>query len=74
MNDDIKNSYFKYRAVYEKGKPTHDRYDSFSIRHPSMDLARRAKIFTPFDALKGFGEELLKVERAAEECDENGKS
>ena len=28
-----------------------------------MDLSRRAKIFSPFDALKGFGDELSKAER-----------
>lgn len=45
---------FKYLDVYQKGKPTHDRYDSFSVKHPSMDPGRRAKIFAPFDALRGF--------------------
>ena len=38
----------------EQGKPLHDTYDDFSIRHPAMPLSRRAKIFNPFDALKGF--------------------
>lgn len=47
---------FKYRDVFLKGKPKHDRYDPFRIRHPSMDCGRRAKIFAPFDALKGFNE------------------
>jgi hypothetical protein len=27
-----------------------------------MDLSRRAKIFSPFDALKGFGDELSKTQ------------
>ena len=49
-------SSFKYKTVFEKGKPVHEKYDSFSIRHPAMDLSRRAKIFAPFDALKGFDE------------------
>ena len=49
-------SSFKYRTIYEKGKPVHEKYDSFSIKHPAMDLAKRAKIFAPFDALKGFNE------------------
>ncbi len=49
-------SSFKYRAVYEKGKPVHDRFDSFSIKHPPMELSRRAKIFSPFYALKGFSD------------------
>ncbi len=47
---------FKYRTVYEKGKPVHEKYDPFSIKHPAMDLRKRAKIFAPFDALKGFNE------------------
>ena len=47
---------FRYRDVFLKGKPQHDRYDPFRIRHPSMDCGRRAKIFAPFDALKGFNE------------------
>ena len=47
---------FRYRDVFLKGKPQHDRFDLFRIRHPSMDVGRRAKIFSPFDALKGFNE------------------
>ena len=47
---------FRYRDVFLKGKPRHDRYDPFRIRHPSMDRGKRAKIFAPFDALKGFNE------------------
>ena len=58
---DIPSS-FRYRNVLEKGKPVHDKYDSFSIKHPAMDLSRRAKIFNPFDALKGFGDELSKAQ------------
>lgn len=45
---------FKYREVFLKGKPRHDRYDSFRIRHPQMDPGKRAKLFAPFDALRGF--------------------
>ena len=47
-------SSFRYREVYEKGKPVHEKNDSFSVKHPPMELSRRAKIFSPFDALKGF--------------------
>ena len=60
-NTDVPSS-FRYRKVLEKGKPVHDKNDSFSIRHPTMDLSRRAKIFNPFDALKGFGDELSKAQ------------
>ena len=47
---------FKYRNVYLKGKPVHTGGDGFLRRHPAMDLGRRAKIFSPFDALRGFGD------------------
>lgn len=46
---------FQYQEVYFRGKPQHDRFDEFRVRHPSMASGRRAKIFAPFDALKGFG-------------------
>lgn len=49
-------SVFKYGKILEKGKPVHPKYDPFSIRHPHMELSKRAKIFAPFDALKGFHE------------------
>ncbi len=47
---------FKYAKVFRKGKPRHDFYDAFRIRHPKMAVDHRAKIFASFDALKGFGE------------------
>ena len=47
---------FRYRDVFARGKPQHDRLDLFRVRHPSMEPGRRAKIFSPFDALKGFSE------------------
>ena len=31
-----------------------------------MDLSRRAKIFCPFDALKGFNEEIASTEQSFE--------
>lgn len=48
--------HFRYKDVLARGKPTHKKSDTFSIKHPSMDLEKRAKIFSPFDALKGFNE------------------
>lgn len=45
-----------YADVFLRGYPRHERFDSFRLRHPSMDNGRRAKIFSPFDALKGFSE------------------
>ena len=47
---------FKYKNVYLKGKPAHTGADGFARRHPAMNLGRRAKIFSPFDALRGFGD------------------
>ena len=56
----------RYRKVYERGKPKHSPFDDFSIKHPTMDLSRRAKIFSPFDALKGFNEEIASTELSFE--------
>ena len=56
----------RYRKVYERGKPKHSPFDDFSIKHPAMDLSRRAKIFSPFDALKGFNEEIASTEQSFE--------
>ncbi|MBQ9061904.1 MAG: hypothetical protein IJ121_03605 [Eubacterium sp.] len=58
---------FRYRDVFLKGKPQHDRFDPFRIRHPGMERRRRAKIFAPFDALKGFNEAIAAMDiRCAE--------
>ncbi len=67
---------FKYADVIRRGKPVHAMTDSFAIRHPVMALSKRAKIFSPFDALKGFNEaveakdELYveRVELSEDEC------
>ena len=45
---------FPYRQILLLGRPRHGSLDRFSARHPRMDLSRRAKIFAPFDALRGF--------------------
>ena len=45
---------FRYRDVLLNGKPSHDRNDPFLLRHPRMPAGKRAKIFAPFDALRGF--------------------
>ena len=47
---------FKYKEVYLKGKPVHRELDPFSLKHPAMDRGKRAKIFSPYDALKGFSD------------------
>lgn len=45
---------FRYKKVYARGRPRHAKTDAFRIRHPRMTLRRRAKLFAPFDALRGF--------------------
>ena len=47
---------FKYADVLKHGKPAHTVNDSFAVKHPAMSLGKRAKIFSPFDAIKGFSE------------------
>ncbi len=47
---------FRYADVLRRGKPVHAVNDSFAVKHPAMSLGKRAKIFSPFDALKGFTE------------------
>lgn len=47
---------FPYMDVAQKGRPQHKGWDSFTIKHPPMPAARWAKIFSPFDALKGFSD------------------
>ena len=61
---------FRYRDVFLKGRPRHDVPDPFSLRHPPMPASRWAKIFAPFDALKGFEEAIrLKEAGCAAEAD-----
>ena len=47
---------FRYRDAYLQGRPQHDQNDSFRAKHPQMPLSKRAKIFAPFAALKGYDE------------------
>ena len=73
---------FKYADVLKHGKPVHEQCDIFAIKHPSMPPSKRAKIFSPFDALRGFSEAVeekdeLYVERAElseDECEELNKT
>lgn len=53
---------FKYQALFLQGRPKHRKNDSFWMRHPPMNIQKRAKLFAPFDALKGFHEEIEKKE------------
>ncbi|MBQ9663110.1 MAG: hypothetical protein IJV40_08190 [Oscillospiraceae bacterium] len=47
---------FPHRDLFYAGRPVHRKYDDFWCRHPVMEPGRRAKIFAPFDALKGFSD------------------
>ena len=53
---------FPYEAIWKGGRPKHRKYDEFWRRHPTMEVAHRAKIFAPFDALRGFDEGIHKEE------------
>ena len=46
---------FAYADIIDRQRPVHTD-DAFGRRHPSMSMAKRAKIFAPFAALKGFDE------------------
>ena len=62
---------FKYKNTFLAGRPKHARTDRFRIRHPEMDHGRRAKIFAPFDALRGFSvaiDESLRVASRYDTC------
>ena len=60
---------FRYRETFLKGRPRHEKTDPFRIRHPVMDIGRRAKIFAPFDALRGFRGALRDAEESSREED-----
>ena len=53
---------FRYVDVALKGRPQHKGWDSFTIKPPPMPPSRWAKIFSPFDALKGFSEAVASKE------------
>ena len=47
---------FEYRSLFLHGRPKHEKFDDFWRKHPPMDRTHRAKIFSAFDALAGFGD------------------
>ena len=65
---------FAYRDVYLKGRPRHQKTDPFGIRHPSMDPGKRAKIFAPFDALRGFSAAIMAETAKANAAEEKERS
>ena len=62
---------FRYRETYLQGRPQHQKADPFRVRHPLMDIGRRAKIFAPFDALRGFSAAILAQEAQQEAAGQN---
>ena len=72
--NEAETSDFPYEEVINLGMPERDMY--FYLKHPKMPCGKRAKIFAPFAALKGFEEEVdskevqyaEKRELSEEEC------
>lgn len=58
---------FRYREVFEAGRPYHEPFSEFDLKHPKMEMSRRAKLFAPFDAMAGYKELIAEVERKHEE-------
>ena len=58
---------FPYKKIMQMGRPRHEKFSDFGLRHPSMPCSRRAKIFAPFDALAGFSDRINKKEILYEE-------
>ena len=54
----------KYADILDKSRP--DSEESCR-RHPRMSLQNRAKIFSPFAALRGYDEQLAAVRRAEDD-------
>ena len=57
-----KPSNFKYEDTLRRGRPIHEKWDDFWMRHPPMPASRWAKIFAPFDALAGFDDAIKSKE------------
>ena len=53
---------FRYAKTAARGRPRHEKYDTFYMKHPAMNIGKRAKIFSPFDALKGFNDAVASKE------------
>ena len=54
---------FPYKEAARRGRPQHGELDEFRRKHPAMDVGKRAKIFAPFAALRGFE---MEIEETAE--------
>lgn len=54
-----------YASIAQQQRPQHE-WDDFSIKHPKMSRSNRAKIFMPYDALKGYKEAVREKEKLYE--------
>lgn len=61
---------FDYSSLLQKQRPAH-KGDAFYVRHPPMPRERRAKIFAPFAALKGFEEAINEKETEVSQADDS---
>lgn len=53
---------FKYKDTLSRGRPVHEKWDEFWMKHPPMPASRWAKIYSPFDALAGFDDAIKSKE------------
>ncbi len=60
----------RYERLKNRQRPVHEG-DEFSLRHPKMPPEKRAKIFQPFDALRGFSAEIDIAKENAAGFEEN---
>ena len=56
---------FPYLQALFQQRPRH-RMDEFEFQHPPMEREKRAKIFAPFDALRGFSAAILEKKAESE--------
>lgn len=54
-----------YEDIIHKKRPVHVN-DDFAVKHPRMRTEDRAKIFTPFAALKGYEESIQERQRVTQ--------
>ena len=56
----------RYTQALLLGRPRHQEFDAFLCRHSPMNSVHRAKIFAPFNALRGFDDTVRTQRRLAE--------
>ena len=66
LNNATGSSRDPYADIRGACRPVHEG-DAFAARHPRMPLSERAKIFSPFAAVKGYDSAIDAVSSAAAE-------